>query len=58
MEGARGKPKADRHKIEEMLVNISEFVNKFPIREMDINPFMITRTGLKAIDARIVLEGE
>ena len=56
MEGARGMPKADRHKIEEMLVNISEFVNKFPIREMDINPFMITRDGLMAIDARIVLE--
>lgn len=56
LEGARGMPVADRHQIEEMLVNVSEFVNKFPIKEMDINPLMVTEQGLKAIDARIVLE--
>jgi acetyl coenzyme A synthetase (ADP forming)-like protein len=56
LEGARGMPKADRHQIEEMLVNVSEFVNKFPIKEMDINPLMVTEKGLMGIDARIVLE--
>jgi len=56
LEGARGMPVVDRHQIEEMLVNVSEFVNKFPIKEMDINPLMVTEDGLKGIDARIVLE--
>ena len=56
MEGARGMPKVDRKKLEEMLVNVSEFADKFPIKEMDINPLMVTREGLKAIDARIVIE--
>ena len=56
LEGARGMPRADRKKIEEMLVNVSEFVNSYPIKEMDINPLMVTKDGLKAIDARIVLE--
>ena len=58
LEGARGMPVADRSKIEEMLVNVSEFVNYFPIKEMDINPLMVTRDGLKAIDARIVLQDQ
>ena len=56
LEGARGMPRADRKKIEEMLVNVSEFVNTYSIKEMDINPLMVTKDGLKAIDARIVLE--
>ena len=56
LEGARGMPVADRRQIEEMLVNISEFVNSFPVKEMDLNPLMVTSRGLKAIDARIVLE--
>ncbi len=56
LEGARGMPKVDRKKLEEMLVNVSEFVHKFPVKEMDINPLVVTRKGLKAIDARIILE--
>ena len=56
MEGARGMPKVDRKRLEEMLVSVSEFVDKFPIKEMDINPLVVTRAGLKAIDARIVVE--
>jgi len=56
LEGARGMPKVDRKKIEEMLVNVSELANHFQIKEMDINPLMVTKHGLKAIDARIVIE--
>jgi len=56
LEGARGMPIVDRKKLEEMLVNVSEFVDKFSVKEMDINPLMVTRSGLKAIDARIVVE--
>ena len=56
LEGARGMPKVDRKKLEVMLVSVSEFVDKFGIKEMDINPLVVTRKGLKAIDARIVLK--
>ncbi len=56
LEGARGKPVVNRKLLQEMLVYVSEFVNNFPIKEMDINPLVVTKEGLKAIDARIVLE--
>jgi len=56
LEGARGMPVVDRKALEEMLVHVSDFVHHFPVREMDINPLVVTKDGLKAIDARIVVE--
>jgi acyl-CoA synthetase (NDP forming) len=56
LSGVRGFPKADLDKLADLLVNVSELVNKFPeIQEMDINPLMITKNGAIAVDARILL---
>ena len=56
LEGARGMPVVDRKSLDEMLVRISGFAHHLPVKEMDINPLVVTRDGLKAIDARIVVE--
>jgi len=56
LEGARGMPKVNRKRLQEILVYVSEFVHNFPVKEMDINPLVVTKNGLKAIDVRIVLE--
>jgi len=56
LEGARGMPVVDRKSLDNMLVRVSGFVHHFPIKEMDINPLVVTRDGLKAIDARIEIE--
>ncbi len=58
LEGARGMPVVDRKALEEMIVHVSDLVHNFPIKEMDINPLVVTKDGLKAIDARIVVESD
>ena len=55
-EGARGHPKADREALVRMLVDISDGLRQTPlIEELDINPLMVTDTGLKAVDARVLI---
>ncbi len=57
LEGARGRPKVDEKQLVDVLVKVSDLVSTFPkIREMDINPLIITEDGLVAVDARIVLD--
>ncbi len=55
--GARGMPAADPTELAELLVNISEAVRMLPeIKELDINPLIVTKSGLVAVDARILLK--
>lgn len=59
LKGVRGLPEANVDQLVEILMNISNLVTKYPeIKEMDINPLIITNTGAVAADARIVLDKE
>lgn len=57
LDGYRGQEPANVPYLEEMILKISDFVDKHPeISEMDINPIFAYRDGAVAVDARIVLE--
>lgn len=54
--GARGLPRADPDSLVEVLLAVSRLVERYPaIRELDLNPLVVTAKGLRAIDARILL---
>ncbi len=57
LQGYRGQEPADIKTLEDLLLKVSEFVEKRPeIKELDINPLFAYRDGALAIDARIILE--
>jgi acyl-CoA synthetase (NDP forming) len=54
--GVRGLPKADTEQLLKILMNVSDLVASYrEIKEMDINPLIITKNGAVAADARIIL---
>jgi len=54
--GARNQPVLNRDELAEVLLRVSALVEAYPeIRELDVNPLVITRRGLVAIDARVVI---
>lgn len=56
LDGARGRPPLNRDELAEVLLRVSQLVEAFPeIREIDLNPLVITSRGLVAIDARVIL---
>lgn len=56
-EGFRGLPAVDTNELISLVLKISNLIEQYPkIKEMDLNPVMATEEGLKAIDARIILE--
>lgn len=57
LEGYRGQPPADVDFLQDMLVNLSNFVDKTPeIKEIDMNPVFAYEKGAVVVDARIILE--
>ena len=57
LEGYRGQEPADISYLEELIVKVSDFVEKNPrIKELDLNPIFAYRDGALAVDARIILE--
>ena len=57
LEGYRGNPVVDKQELVSLVLKISKLIEEFPdIYEMDLNPVVATADGLKAIDARIILE--
>ncbi len=57
LEGYRGKPEVDKAELISLVLKVSKFIEQYPnIKEMDLNPVVVTKTGLKTIDARIILE--
>ena len=57
LEGYRGQEPADVETLENLLLKVSDFVEKHPdIKEMDLNPIFAYRDGATAVDARIILE--
>jgi acyl-CoA synthetase (NDP forming) len=57
LQGYRGQEPADIKTLEDLLLKVSEFVEKRPeIKELDINPLFAYKDSTLAIDARIILE--
>jgi acetyltransferase len=55
-DGARRRPRLDRAELAEVLQRISALVEACPdVRELDLNPLVITERGLVAIDARVIV---
>ncbi len=57
LKGYRGQDPADVPFLEELIVKVSDFVDKNPeIKELDLNPVFAYKSGALAVDARIILE--
>lgn len=57
LEGYRGQPPSDVAALENLIMKVSEFVEKTPeIKELDLNPVFAYSKGAVAVDARVVLE--
>lgn len=57
--GFRRKPPANLHLLDEALIRLSNMVVDFPeIKELDINPLVVTGDKVVALDARIVIDDE
>ena len=56
LKGIRGRPPVDLAALESLLVNFSQLVAEQKwIRELDINPLLVSHEGLLALDARVVI---
>ena len=59
LEGYRGQEPVDVANLEDMVLKVSDFVEKHPeIKELDLNPIFAYKDGAVAVDARVVLEDE
>ncbi|MCX6001541.1 MAG: acetate--CoA ligase family protein [Chloroflexi bacterium] len=57
LKGYRGQDPADVPYLEDLIVKVSDFVDKNPeIKELDLNPVFAYKSGALAVDARIILE--
>jgi len=57
LEGYRGQEPVDVANLENMILKVSDFVEKHPeIKELDLNPIFAYKDGAVAVDARVVLE--
>jgi acetate---CoA ligase (ADP-forming) subunit beta len=59
LQGYRNLEPVDIRLLEEMLMKLSDFLEKTPgIKEMDLNPILAYRDGAIAVDARIIIDRE
>jgi acyl-CoA synthetase (NDP forming) len=59
LEGYRGQEPANITVLEDLLLKLSDFVDKTPeIKELDLNPIMAYSDGAVAVDARVILESQ
>ena len=57
LQGYRGSEPVDIENLENMLLTVSDFVEKTPeIKELDLNPIFAYKDGAVAVDARVILE--
>jgi acetyltransferase len=57
LNGFRGTPPVDREKLAAILIALGNLGVSYPrIKEIDINPLIITPSGAVAVDATIVLD--
>jgi len=59
LEGYRGQEPVDVANLEELILKVSDFVDKHPeIKELDLNPIFAYGDDAVAVDVRVVLEDE
>jgi len=57
LEGYRGQEPADIPFLEDLILKVSDFVDKNPeIKELDLNPVFAYKNRAVAVDARVILE--
>ena len=57
LKGYRNTPPADVNAIAKILVSTSKLVMDHPeIKELDLNPIMVYKSGAKTVDARIIID--
>jgi len=57
LDGYRGAPAIDVQSLEDLLLQLSNFVLEYPeIKELDLNPVFCYSQGNLAVDARVILE--
>ena len=57
LEGYRGQEPADVAFLEDLILKVSDFVDKNPeIKEIDLNPVFAYKNKVVAVDARVILE--
>jgi acyl-CoA synthetase (NDP forming) len=57
LEGYRGQEPANVPVLEDLLLKLSDFVDRTPeIKELDLNPIFAYKDGAVAVDARVILE--
>jgi acetyltransferase len=57
LKGVRGNPPCDEKALINLLLVVSELVESYPeIEEMDLNPVIVLESGLRVVDARIILK--
>ncbi len=57
LEGYRGQEAVDISYLEELLLKVSDFVERNPeVKELDLNPVFAYSDGAVAVDARVILE--
>lgn len=57
LQGYRGQEPADIAFLEDLLLKVSDFVEKTPqVKELDLNPIFAYKNGAVAVDARVILE--
>ncbi|HZP58296.1 MAG TPA: acetate--CoA ligase family protein [Dehalococcoidia bacterium] len=56
LEGYRGHDPADIGKLQQLLLRVSDFIERHPeVDELDLNPVFAYKDGALAVDARVVL---
>jgi acetyltransferase len=59
LEGYRGRPGVDLHRLVETLMRVSYLVADYPeIKELDVNPLLVTPGEVVALDARVIVDRE
>lgn len=57
LDGVRGGEKLDKVALKEVLLKLSNLLEDFPeIKELDMNPVLVTKKGVKTLDARIIID--
>src|SRR4030042_3001289 len=57
LQGYRGQEPADVPFLEDLMLKVSDFVDKSPeIKELDLNPIFAYKNKAEAVDARVILE--
>lgn len=55
IKGTRGRAGLNMEMLKELIVGVSEFICKYPVQELDLNPVFCSKDSVSVVDARILL---